>query len=39
LRYIQAFEFCARNVTNSDWVCQDCAMVCLGRAWQDAASD
>jgi len=29
----------ARNVTKSDWVCQDCALVCLGRGRQDAASD
>jgi len=30
---------CARNVTNSDWVCQDRALVSLGRGRQDAASD
>lgn len=28
-------RFCARNVSNSDWVCRDCALVCLGsgRFW------
>jgi hypothetical protein len=26
----------ATFVTNSDWACQDCALVCLGRGRQDA---
>jgi hypothetical protein len=29
---------CAIYVTNSDWVRQDCAMMCRGRGWQVAAS-
>jgi hypothetical protein len=30
---------CARNVTNSDWVCQDCALVSQGRGAESDASD
>ena len=29
---------CARNVTSSDWVCQECALVWLGRGLASAAS-
>ena len=29
---------CARNVTSSDWVCHECALVWLGRGLASAAS-
>jgi hypothetical protein len=30
----QSQDPCATNVTNSDWVCQVCAVVSLGTGWQ-----